>query len=105
MFSLIGLPPFAGFAGKFFIFAAVIKQHYYLLALAGVLNSVISLGYYARVVRTMFLDMPDGSEGEITMSGYDGVLLYSLTAATVILGIYWEPFLSFADRSMQFFLG
>lgn len=105
MFSLIGLPPFAGFVGKFYLFAAVVNQHFYLLALAGVINSVISLGYYARVVRTMFLDMPDGTEGVIEVSAYNSALMYGLSAATVLLGVYWDPVFRLADRSMHFFLG
>ena len=63
LFSLTGLPPFAGFVGKFYLFAAVVRQQFYFLALVGVLNSVISLYYYARIVRTMFLDFPDGIGG------------------------------------------
>ncbi len=59
LFSLTGLPPFAGFVGKFYLFAAVVKAGgpwNWLLAVVGVLNSVVSLFYYARVVRAMFLE-------------------------------------------------
>ena len=61
LFSLTGLPPFAGFIGKFFLFAAVIKQGglFVILAVVAALNSVISLYYYAKIVKTMFLDSPD----------------------------------------------
>jgi formate hydrogenlyase subunit 3/multisubunit Na+/H+ antiporter MnhD subunit len=46
LFSLAGLPPLAGFIGKFYLFAAVIEGQFYWLALVGVLNSVVSLYYY-----------------------------------------------------------
>jgi len=61
LFSLTGLPPFAGFVGKFFLFAAVIKAGgpFVMLAVVAIINSVISLYYYAKVVKTMFLDNPD----------------------------------------------
>ncbi len=58
MFSLTGIPPTAGFIGKFYIFAAVIKAgpSFYWLVFAGAVNSVISLYYYMRVVKVMFLE-------------------------------------------------
>jgi NADH-quinone oxidoreductase subunit N len=105
LFSLTGLPPLAGFVGKFYLFAAVIRQHFYLLAVVGVLNSVVSLYYYARIVRTMFLDFPDGSEAPVTVSVHNGAFMWLLSAATLVLGIYWAPVIALADRSLQFFTG
>ena len=58
LFSLAGLPPLAGFVGKFFVFAAGVQAKLYALVVVGLVNSVISLYYYARVVKTMFLDQP-----------------------------------------------
>jgi len=105
LFSLTGLPPLAGFVGKFYLFAAVIRQQLYFLALVGVLNSVISLYYYARVVRTMFLDLPEGDEAPVTVSMHNGALMWGLSAATIVLGLYWAPIIALADRSLQFFMG
>jgi NADH-quinone oxidoreductase subunit N len=105
LFSLTGLPPLGGFVGKFYLFAAVVRQQFYFLALVGVLNSVISLYYYARIVRTMFLDFPEGTETPVTVSAHNGPLLWALTAATVVTGVYWAPVIALADRSLQFFMG
>jgi NADH-quinone oxidoreductase subunit N len=105
LFSLTGLPPLAGFIGKFYLFAAVVRQQFYVLALVGVVNSVISLYYYARVVRAMFLDFPDGSEAGVTVSAHNGVLMWALSGATVVLGVYWVPVIAFANRSLRFFTG
>jgi len=105
LFSLTGLPPLAGFVGKFYLFAAVVRQQFYGLALVGVLNSVISLYYYARVVRTMFLDFPDGTETPVTLTRHNGALMWGLAAATVIIGVYWAPVIGLADRSLRFFMG
>jgi NADH-quinone oxidoreductase subunit N len=105
MFSLTGLPPLAGFIGKFYLFAAVVKQHLYFLALVGIANSVISLVYYAKVVRTMFLEQPVGGEGAVTLDLHNGVLLGVLTAATLVLGVAWGPLFDLADRSTHFFAG
>jgi NADH-quinone oxidoreductase subunit N len=105
LFSLTGLPPLAGFIGKFYLFAAVVKGQFYWLAVVGILNSVVSLYYYAGIVKTMFLDEPSDSDGEVTLDPHNGSLLAILSVATVVLGVYWAPVFDFADRSTRFFLG
>jgi len=105
LFSLTGLPPFAGFIGKFYLFSAVVKEHFYYLAVVGILNSVVSLYYYVRIVKTMFLDAPLGTEGEVTLDPHNGSLLAVLSVMTVVLGLYWAPVVAFANRSAHFFLG
>jgi NADH-quinone oxidoreductase subunit N len=105
LFSLAGIPPFAGFIGKFYLFAAVVKERFYLLALVGLLNSLVSLYYYARVVRTMFLDMPQGDEGAVILDAHNAFLLWFLAVPTLVLGLYWAPVFDLADRSVRFFLG
>jgi len=102
LFSLAGIPPLGGFIGKFYLFAAVIEQDLYLLALVGVLNSVVSLYYYARIVRTMFLDMPQGDEGSVTIDAPSGAILAVLAVVTLVLGIYWAPVYSLAERAVTF---
>ncbi len=105
LFSLTGLPPLAGFIGKFYLFYAVVKEHFYYLAVVGILNSVVSLYYYVRIVKTMFLDAPLGTEGEVTLDPHNGSLLAVLSVMTVVLGLYWAPVVEFANRSAHFFLG
>jgi len=105
LFSLAGLPPLAGFVGKFYLFAAVVKAKFYLLALVGLANSLVALYYYARIVRTMFLDMPVGDEGVVVLDTHNAFLLYFLAIPTILLGVYWAPVFDLADRSVRFFLG
>ncbi|MFH1277142.1 MAG: NADH-quinone oxidoreductase subunit N [Candidatus Eisenbacteria bacterium] len=62
LLSLTGIPPTAGFVGKLYIFKAVIEKQIYWLAIVGALNSVVSLYYYARIMKTMFIDTPDESD-------------------------------------------
>ncbi|ELZ28594.1 proton-translocating NADH-quinone oxidoreductase, chain N [Halorubrum distributum JCM 10118] len=59
MFSLAGLPPFAGFFSKYFLFQAAIDNGFLWLAGLGAINSVVSLYYYSRVVKALFLDEPE----------------------------------------------
>jgi NADH-quinone oxidoreductase subunit N len=56
LFSLAGIPPVAGFFGKFFLFTAAAQKGYYLLVLIAVLNTIISLFYYLLVVKAMFIN-------------------------------------------------
>jgi NADH-quinone oxidoreductase subunit N len=104
LFSLTGLPPLAGFVGKFFLFAAVIKQGFYLLAVVGIINSVISLYYYAGIVKTMFLDFPEPTDQDVVMTANNSTLLGVLSALTVLFGIYWGPLIQYTNESLKFFI-
>ncbi len=106
LFSLTGLPPFAGFIGKFFLFAAVLKEGgtFIILALVAVANSVISLYYYAKVVKVMFLDTPEPGDKVVAIAGYNFSLMVPLAALTVILGIYFSPLSQYTTQSLRFFI-
>src|SRR5436853_3848328 len=69
MLSLGGIPPTAGFMGKFWLFSAAVDAGYYGLAVVGVLNSAVSLYYYARIVVFMYLKKEEiGSDPVATPS-------------------------------------
>ena len=106
LFSLTGLPPFAGFIGKFFLFAAVLKQGgaFIMLAVVAILNSVISLYYYAKVVKTMFLDDPEPTDKTVSVAANNFALLIPLTVLTVVLGVYFSPLAQFTSQSLRFFV-
>jgi NADH-quinone oxidoreductase subunit N len=61
MFSMAGIPPLAGFFGKYFIFKAAIEANLYTLTVLGLLASVVSAYYYLRIVKLMYFDSPLGS--------------------------------------------
>ncbi len=82
LFSLTGLPPLAGFVGKFYLLAAVVKGKLFALAIIAVLNTVISLYYYIRIIKEMFLNDPD--EATIPLSKPTPRLAIALGVATLI---------------------
>jgi NADH-quinone oxidoreductase subunit N len=106
LFSLTGLPPFAGFIGKFLLLAAVLKEGgiFVVLALVAVGNSVISLYYYAKVVKVMFLDSPNPGDQAVAVDGGNVTLLLPLAALTVIFGVYFYPLTHYASESLRFFI-
>ncbi len=59
MFSMSGIPPLSGFFGKMIVFQEVVAQEMYVLALVGVLTSVVAAYYYLRIIKVMFFDAPD----------------------------------------------
>src|SRR5512132_454782 len=106
LFSLTGLPPFAGFIGKFLLFSAVVKQGgaFAVLAIVAALNSVVSLYYYAKIVKTMFLDSPTAEDKQITLAANNFTLLIPLTALTIVLGVYFSPLVYYTSQSLRFFM-
>ncbi len=74
MFSLAGIPPLAGFFGKLFVFMAAVKAGLYLLAIIGVVASVVGAFYYLRIIKTIYFDEPaagfDALDGEIKAVSY-----------------------------------
>lgn len=96
LFSLTGLPPLAGFIGKVYLFAALIKGGLYWLAVVGVLNSVISLYYYANVVRVMFLQK-GYVDTRLEPVEVLRAAVWVLAVPTVILGVYWKPVMDIAS--------
>ena len=100
LFSLTGIPLFSGFIGKFLIFGNLIQSQSYLwLALLGVLNSVVSLYYYTKILRAMWLEKPESSDSaELRLPLSQLVGLVGLALPTVILGLFFSPVLEMAQR-------
>jgi NADH-quinone oxidoreductase subunit N len=98
MLSLGGIPPTAGFMGKFWLFGAAIESGYIWLAVIGVLNSAVSLYYYIRIVVYMMLkNEPAGSEPK--QSPALAFAMVTAVVATLLLGIYPQPLFEFAQAS------
>ncbi len=89
LFSLAGLPLFAGFVNKFFAFAFAVEKGLTWLVAIAVVNSVVALFYYLQVIREMYVSEPAG--GDIPVPWTIGLGLSICVAAIVWLGIYPEP--------------
>jgi len=101
--SLTGLPPTAGFIGKFYLFAAVLDARWFWLAVVGAVNSVISLYYYTRVLRYMFLREPEDRSGHLPILRSEALILLTLAIPTLIFGLYFAPIVDLANASVQIF--
>lgn len=103
LFSLTGVPPFAGFIGKFYLFAAALKvgtTFFYAVAVIGLVNSVISLYYYLRLVKAMFLERAPGGAPVVTVSAPAMALLAVFAVPSLVLGVWWGPLADLASRAM-----
>ncbi|MFN0156809.1 MAG: NADH-quinone oxidoreductase subunit N [Bacteroidota bacterium] len=101
--SLTGLPPTAGFIGKLYLFAALVNSGWIWLAIVGALNSVISLYYYVRVFRNMYLRSSDQGGGEFVVGKLQVVVILVLLVPTILLGLYFTPLVELAQASVAIF--
>jgi NADH-quinone oxidoreductase subunit N len=105
MLSLIGFPSTAGFIGKFFVFAAAVNDELLWLAIAGVINSVISVYYYFNIVRLMFFTPQGDATKAVTQTGALR-FVWALSAIMVfVIGLYPQPFVEFVRASSRLFTG
>lgn len=98
LLSLAGVPPFAGFAGKWYLFGAAISQGYTWIAMVGMIFSVVSLYYYLQVVKqALIVDPKDSSP--IQMNLVETTLLVSCVVITVTLGFWPTPIMNLAQAA------
>ena len=112
-FSLVGLPPLAGFLGKFAIFASITEaytattQNYLLLILvvAGI-NTAISLFYYLAVIKVMIMGEPTTAKpvGNLEVGKIETAYVIAITAPTVLLIIGWESVVHVAQQAVVWFI-
>jgi len=110
LFSLTGLPPFFGFVAKLQVFYAVFEQDYVWLGVIGLLNGVISLFYYARIVAVMYLQDEDAADAQpaLKLGWIDGVLCAALVVPVIVFGLFWSDLWIWAQdvaRDLPLFLG
>jgi NADH-quinone oxidoreductase subunit N len=109
LFSLTGIPPFAGFTGKWYLFYAVFDRvwgpgggWYAVLLVIAALNTAVSLYYYLRIVRAMFIDPPYAADAPRirTRVGYQ-LLIGGFSAAILVFGLWWTPLVDWTQASLH----
>jgi NADH-quinone oxidoreductase subunit N len=105
MFSLAGIPPTAGFVGKFYVFAAAVKGGFIDLAIIGVINSVLSVYYYLRVTVMIYMREPASDMPNLKFSRTATLATTIAALATLIIGIFPETFITLARQSVSLILG
>ena len=105
LISLTGLPPTAGFVGKFYLFAALIKggTKFYWLVIIGIINCIIMFFYHARIIHSMLL-YKNEKHIKYRYSKVLNMILILLVIPTILFGIYWTPLFDFIKQSLHFFM-
>jgi NADH-quinone oxidoreductase subunit N len=100
LISLTGLPPTAGFIGKLYLFIALVDANMITVAVIALLNTVVSLYYYIRVLKNMYLVKVEKELPQIVPSFANGVLLIALIIPVLVLGVYFSPLVELAKHSI-----
>ena len=100
LISLVGLPPTAGFIAKVMLFIALIDANMVIVAVIALLNTVVSLYYYIRVLKNMYLVQVEEEKPVIPIKLANGLVLFLLAAPILIFGVYFSPIIDFAKNSI-----
>jgi NADH-quinone oxidoreductase subunit N len=105
MLSLMGIPPFAGFFGKLYVFGAAVNHNLAWFAVVGALNSVIAVYYYTRVIKTMIIDEePEGFQAaRFSLSFTSHILMWAMLLPTAGLMIFWDRIQQITESSVTLF--
>ena len=87
LFSLAGIPPFAGFFSKFFVFMAAFHQGFHLLVFIALVNTIISLYYYLKIVKAMYICPNESPIATFRSDNYTRIALVLCIAGVLLLGV------------------
>ena len=104
LLSLGGIPPAAGFFGKFFLFNAAVHANLEWLAIIGVLNAIVALYYYLVVIKVMYVDQNEDVDKPISLSLNATWLLGVVTIIVVILGVFPTQIFDWAREGAEAFI-
>jgi NADH-quinone oxidoreductase subunit N len=105
MFALAGIPPTAGFVGKFYIFSAAIQAGYIWLAIIGVMNSLVSVFYYLRITVLMYMKPAEADLGPVAFSPAQTAVVAVTAAGVLLIGIFPGGLYNLAVTAVKIFPG
>jgi NADH-quinone oxidoreductase subunit N len=105
MFALAGIPPTAGFVGKFYIFSAAIQAGYIWLAIIGVMNSLVSVFYYLRLTVLMYMKPAEADLGPVAFSPAQTAVVALTAAGVLAIGIFPGSLYNLAMSAVKIFPG
>jgi len=100
LLSLAGIPPTAGFIGKYFIFLSLIETGHYYLAAAAAIYVAVAIYYYFRIVKSMFVEKEETEMPPLSVSLGTRAALLATGVMTLGIGIYPEPLVRFAQQTL-----
>ena len=101
MLALAGIPPTAGFVGKFFIFYAAIRGNEIPLGIFGILTAAVSVYYYLRVVVNLYMKPAEAQSNPHPASAPEMVVLGIAGVAILVLGVWPQPLLEVIDKVLR----
>jgi NADH-quinone oxidoreductase subunit N len=107
LLSLVGIPPFVGFMGKLYVFAAVIERgpQYYWYAVAGAINATIAAYYYFRILKTMVIDEGNEAKPPFRLPAADTAWVVFLVLANVLPLFFWGRIEHWARGALTLYAG
>jgi NADH-quinone oxidoreductase subunit N len=105
MFALAGIPPTAGFVGKFYVFSAAIQAGYIWLAIIGVMNSLVSVYYYLRITVLMYMKPAEADLGPVVFSPAQTAVVAVTALGVLLIGIFPGSLYDLAVNAVKIFPG
>jgi NADH-quinone oxidoreductase subunit N len=105
LLSLVGIPPFVGFLGKLYVFAAVIEQGMGIYATIGAVNAAIAAYYYFKILKVMTIDAGNEEKPPLRLAPADQAWLAAFALANVVPLLFWDRIESWARGALVLYAG
>jgi NADH-quinone oxidoreductase subunit N len=105
LLSLVGIPPFVGFLGKLYVFAAIIEGGHGVYAFIGAVNAAIAAYYYFRVLKVMTIDAGNEDKPALTLAFADRAWLVAFALANLAPLLFWSSIEGWVRGSLTLYAG
>jgi NADH-quinone oxidoreductase subunit N len=105
LLSLVGIPPFIGFLGKLYVFAAVIDKGMGVYAVIAAVNAAIAAYYYFRVLKVMTIDAGNEDKPTLKLAVADQAWLVAFALANLVPILFWSAIESWARGALVLYAG